>query len=118
MNLYREEILDRYKNPQNIGEIKNATNSASVVNTICGDKLKVDVTIRNGNIEDIKYKSIGCMVSTVSADILADFIKIRSVEEVLKIKEEEVLKLLGLNLTPSRKKCALLCYDALLKALK
>jgi len=119
MDLYREEILDRYKNPQNIGDIKDATNKATVKNSICGDTLSAGIRIsESGLVSEVKFKSIGCMVSTVSADVLADYAIGKNISEVKNIKEEEVLKLFGIDLTPSRRKCALLSLEVLKKAVE
>lgn len=118
MDLYREELLDRYRHPKNIGEVFNATNKATLKNPLCGDSLSVSIkTSTAGIITDIKFNGIGCMVSTVSADMLADFVKGKTINEVKNMTDDKMLQLLGMDLTPSRKKCAILSLGVLKKAL-
>jgi len=118
MDLYREELLDRYKNPQNIGEVFDATNKATLKNPLCGDSLSVSIkTSKEGIITDIKFNGIGCMVSTVSADMLADFVKGKTINEVKSLTENKMIELLGMDLTPSRKRCAILSLGVLKKAI-
>lgn len=118
MDLYREEILDRYKHPQNMGEVFDATNKATLKNPLCGDSLSVSIKAsKEGTITDIKFNGIGCVVATVSADMLADFVKGRTINEVRSLIENKVVELLGLELTPSRQKCAILSLGVLKKAL-
>ncbi|MBU1104578.1 iron-sulfur cluster assembly scaffold protein [Patescibacteria group bacterium] len=117
MNIYREELLDRYKNPQNMGEIVDATNKASLKNPLCGDALSVSFKTSKGVVTDIKFNGIGCLISTVSADMLADFVKGKTLREIKDMSEEQMLQLLEMDLTTSRKKCAILSLGVLKKAL-
>lgn len=106
--LYTEQIIDRYKNPRNFGELKNSTSEAEDSNPICGDVIKMQMKIDSGKIVDIKYSGHGCSISQASADLLADFVKGKKLEELLKLEKQELLKILGIEVTAARLKCALL----------
>ncbi len=117
LDMYAEELLERYKNPVNRGTIKNATNEAHETNPLCGDSLDIYLKIENGKIYDAKFNGYGCAISQSSADILLDSIKGKSGDEVKKFPKDEFLKILGVSLSPARLKCALLSWHAVMIAL-
>lgn len=106
--LYTEQIIDRYKNPRNFGELKNFSSEAEDSNPICGDVIKIQLKIDSSKIIDVKYSGHGCSISQASADLLIDFIKGKNLEELKKLDKNEVLKILGIEVTAARLKCALL----------
>jgi len=116
MDIYREEILHLYKNPKHIGELENASAKSELKNPLCGDSITAYLTIENEKVKDVKFKSVGCMVSTVSADLLADFIIGKSVLEINKIAKDDMVKFFKGGLTSSRFLCANLALSALKKA--
>jgi len=119
MDIYREEILERYSNPHNFGELENPNGTALVVNTSCGDSIGIFIKIDNGGIlKDIKFKGVGCAISKASVDILIDKVKGKKVSVVKKISAEDVLKNANLVLSPSRIKCGLMGWEALIKAIE
>ena|SRR5258708_571513 len=115
--LYREIILDHWKNPQNYGVIDNADIDISDNNPLCGDEMRITVKIENKIITNILFVSEGCAISKASASLFTEKIKEISVDEIKNITPEEVLKELGIDLTPTRTKCALLVYSTLKKGL-
>jgi len=117
--LYREVILDHYKNPRNHGELDPADCRAEGMNPLCGDE--ITVTVRLGadgeTIEDVRFIGRGCAISQASASMLTELVKGRSAHEVAAMEKEELLDEVGIPLTPVRLKCALLGLSTLKHAL-
>ena len=111
--LYKENILDHYKNPRNYGEIENPDISYFDTNPLCGDELQMQIKIKDGKAEDVKFKGKGCSISQASASMLTEMIKGQDMEEIKKIGKKEILDAVGLQLGPSRIKCALLSLKVL-----
>lgn len=119
MDLYREEFMEIYKNPMNLGTIQNPTICEHGVNEACGDEMDLYLKIdKNGIITDASFTAESCSVGIVSSAILTDEIKGKTVEEASKINKEKLLELIGVNLTTSRVKCATLPLETLEKGLK
>ena len=111
--LYKENILDHYKNPRNYGEIENPDISYFDTNPLCGDELQLQIKVKDGKAEDVKFKGKGCSISQASASILTEMIQGKDMEEIKKIGKKEILDAVGLQLGPSRIKCALLSLKVL-----
>jgi len=106
--LYTEQIIDRYKNPRNFGKLIDFTIEGEDANELCGDRIKMQLKIDGNKIVDVKFKGEGCSISLASADLLCDYVKEKDLNELKKIDKNDVLKILGIELTPVRLKCALL----------
>ena len=115
--IYQAEFLYYYKNQPNKKEITKPTLSGKEVNLSCGDDMKLDLVIENCVIKDVGYQSQSCAVSEGAMSILAEYLIGKSVKEVKKITETDFVKLINLELTPARQKCALLGFYALKNAL-
>lgn len=111
--LYRENILDHYKNPRNYGEIENPDISYFDTNPLCGDELQMQIKVKDGKADDVKFKGKGCSISLASASMLTEMILGQDMEEIKKIGKKEILDAVGLQLGPSRIKCALLSLKVL-----
>ncbi|MDQ7030415.1 MAG: SUF system NifU family Fe-S cluster assembly protein [Ardenticatenia bacterium] len=107
-DLYREYILDHYKNPRNYGTLANPDISYEDDNPVCGDRVRIDIKIENGRIADIRFQGEGCAISQASASILTEMVKGKPLDEVRQLSKEELLEQLGISLGPVRIKCALL----------
>jgi nitrogen fixation NifU-like protein len=107
-DLYRENILEHYRHPQNFGTLDNPTFEAEGVNPLCGDELHVHCIVEDGVVEEIKFSGHGCAISQASMSMLTDEIRGKTVEEVSAMSRQDVLDLIGIPLTPVRLKCALL----------
>ena len=118
-DLYRENILDHYKNPRNHGEIAAADAYAEGMNPLCGDEVSIFVTFAGDGetIEDVKFAGRGCAISQASTSMLTELIKGRKAREVLEFDREELLGEVGIPLTPVRLKCAILGLHTLKVAL-
>lgn len=108
-DLYRELILDHYKNPNQKGSLEQSDFSFEDENPLCGDFLHVDIkTDGHGVITDAKFDGHGCAISMASADLLFESLIGKTVEQVKQLTKQDVLDLLGIELSPVRLKCALL----------
>lgn len=116
--LYREIILEHWKNPQNYGTIKNPDIDVSEINVTCGDKIRLTGKIKNVRLSEINFTGEGCAISTASASLFTQEVKGKKLTEIKKITEEKVLKNLPISVSPARYNCALLCYRALQKGLR
>ncbi|TML22494.1 MAG: SUF system NifU family Fe-S cluster assembly protein [Actinobacteria bacterium] len=116
--LYRELILDHYKNPRNHGLLEAADASAEGQNPLCGDEVSVSIRLGKGDvIEDVGFEGRGCAISQAATSMLTDLVKGKSADEVAAMPKEELLDELGIPLTPVRLKCAILGLGVLKLAL-
>ena len=116
-SLYREVILDHYKNPRGHGVIDGADAEAEGQNPLCGDEVSIAVAFDGDTIADVKFQGRGCAISQAATSMLMDMVKGRSAEEVASMSREELLDEVGIPLTPVRLKCALLGLGVLKVAL-
>ncbi len=107
-DLYRELILDHYQHPHNHGTLEDADISYEDTNPLCGDKIRIDMKVRDGIVEDIKFSGKGCAISQASASMLTDEIMGKPLEEIKHLDKQAILDLVGIPLGPTRVKCALL----------
>jgi nitrogen fixation NifU-like protein len=117
-SLYREIILEHWQNPQNYGIVWKPDFDVNGVNPSCGDEIRITGKIKNGKIVEIKFISTGCAISKASASLFTEQLKNMSLSKVRKLKKEDVLKNLPVEITPARHNCALLCFKALQKIVK
>jgi nitrogen fixation protein NifU and related proteins len=115
--MYKEHILELYKEPSNFGTLENATHRARANNPICGDDITLEVEVNNNKVENIKFKGKGCAISIAGASLLTDEVKGKNIDEVRKINSETVVELLEIPIGPVRLKCANLSLRALQEAL-
>jgi nitrogen fixation NifU-like protein len=112
-DLYRQNILDHYQNPRNWGTLPKPDITAEDANPLCGDRLRMDLTVKDGRIDQVRFTGEGCSISRAAASMLTEEIQGKTVEEVKRIGREEVLEMLGIELGPVRLKCALLALKTL-----
>ncbi len=106
--LYREAILDHYKHPHNFGEIDDADLEFEDTNPLCGDELKVQLKVRDGKVADVAFSGHGCAISQASASMASDEVIGMDVDELIRLDRAFVLELLGIDISATRLKCALL----------
>ena len=111
--LYRENILEHYKHPQNKGRIAHADIHHHESNPLCGDEIFIDVKLNSKKALDIKFDGRGCAISQAAASMLTEAVKGKTLEEIQNLKKEDMLDLLSIPIGPVRMKCALLAWDTL-----
>ncbi|ROL58752.1 SUF system NifU family Fe-S cluster assembly protein [Bacteroidetes/Chlorobi group bacterium MS-B_bin-24] len=135
--LYQEMILDHNKNPRNFGELEDATHKAVGHNPLCGDHIEIFLKVKDGKVEDVKFKGVGCAISKASASIMTTVLKGKTLDEVKNLFEkfhnvltskpdepvntEELGKLAvfaGVREFPVRVKCATLAWHTLIEAIE
>ncbi len=113
-DLYREMIVERYKSPLMKGELDPHDYSYEDDNPLCGDRIRIDVRVDEADsITEAAFSGVGCAISLVSADLLVESIIGRNLEDVKGLSKEDLLDLLGIELSPVRLKCALLSLKVL-----
>ena len=117
--MYREVILDHYKNPRGHGVIEGADASAEGQNPLCGDEVSIYVSFEpdGETIEDVKFSGRGCAISQAATAMLMEMVKGRSATEIASLPKDDLLEEIGIPLTPIRLKCALLGLGVLKVAL-
>ena len=113
-DLYREVIIEHYKNPSYRGHLDPHDISFADNNPLCGDHIQVDLRVDDNDIvTDARFDGHGCAISQASADLLMETIIGKPVEEVKQLNKQDVLDMLGIDLGPVRLKCALLSLKVL-----
>lgn len=117
MNLYKEELLEHYKNPQNYGKIEQPDIATEEYNPSCGDSIELTISLKNDFVSDIKFTGKGCVISQASASMLTSKCKGLKIDQIGQFNQAFMLNLLGIDLGPNRLKCAMLCLYAVHKGL-
>ena len=115
--LYREYILEHYKRPHNWGELEHPDLEAHDLNPLCGDELKVQLAVDdNGVITDVAFSGHGCAISQASASMISDEVKGMKVDDLMTLDRSAILELLGIDISATRMKCAMLALKVLKSA--
>jgi nitrogen fixation NifU-like protein len=113
-DIYREIILDHYRNPRNKGRISDADVSFHDSNPLCGDEIDIHLKVEDDVVKDIKFEGRGCAISQASASMLTEMVMNKSLTSVKELGKDDILENIGLmNLGPARIKCALLSLKVL-----
>lgn len=113
-DIYREIILDHYRNPRNKGKLSNADVSIHDSNPLCGDEIDIHLKVEKDKIKEIKFEGRGCAISQASASMLTEMVMDKPLTVVKDLTKKDVLENIGLmNLGPARIKCALLSLKVL-----
>src|SRR5579884_2636287 len=117
--MYREVILDHYKNPRGHGTIEDADAEAEGQNPLCGDEVSIYVAFgeHGETVEDVKFSGRGCAISQAATSMLMEMSKGRTASELAELDKDELLEEIGVPLTPVRLKCAMLGLTTLKVAL-
>jgi nitrogen fixation NifU-like protein len=113
-DMYREVIIEHYKNPSHRGKLDPNDISFADNNPLCGDHIQIDLRVgTDGVVNDARFDGHGCAISQASADLLMETIIGKPMDEVKKLNKEDILDMLGIDLGPVRLKCALLSLKVL-----
>lgn len=115
--IYRQQIIDHYKNPRNAGTMDTYDSKVKKYNYSCGDEIEVYLKIDGSKLTDVKFDSRGCAIAVASASLLSEEIIGMELEEIMKLDAEFIQELLGTKLTSSRIKCAMLGLEAVKAAI-
>jgi|TARA_B100001971_G_C18221758_1_gene557668 nitrogen fixation NifU-like protein len=116
--MYKENILDHYKNPHNKGEIKDAEIKFKENNPLCGDVISINMKLKDNKIDEIKFEGTGCAISQSAMSMLTDEIKGKCLQEVKSMTSENIVKMLGIEIGSVRIKCAVLGLVAVKNGIK
>jgi nitrogen fixation NifU-like protein len=112
-DLYRDIILDHYRNPRHRGTLEPADYTYEDVNPLCGDEIRIDVRVKDDKIDEIAFSGRGCAISQASASILMEMTAGQPLEDVKAITKDDLLEELMVPISPARMKCALLSLKVL-----
>ncbi|WP_165219452.1 iron-sulfur cluster assembly scaffold protein [Aquisphaera insulae] len=117
--LYREEILDHYYGSSHRGRLDAPQLCCDMDNPLCGDKVHIEMSLADdGRVDQVRFEGSGCVISQAATSLLADRCEGATLEEVRAITPADVVKLLGVPLSPTRMKCGLLGWKAIQKAVE
>jgi len=106
--LYRDYILDHYKNPKNFGELSDADLEFEDKNPLCGDELEVQLKVEDGRIKELRWHGQGCAISQAAASIASEELIGMPVDEAAQLDADWMLEHMGIQISATRRKCALL----------
>jgi len=116
-NGYTEKVLDYFRNPRNMGKIKDPDGIGKVGNPVCGDVMWIYIKVTDNRIVDCKFETFGCVAAIATSSVLTELAKGKTLEEALSITNQDVAKELG-GLPPIKMHCSLLAADGLKSAIE
>src|SRR3989339_1993869 len=119
-DLYRDIIIDHYRNPRNFGSLSKPDRVYEQVNALCGDKIHIELTLLGGKkdpvIDNIRFTGEGCAISMATASMLTERLKGKPLSYLQRMGKDAIVKLINVELTPTRLTCALLPLEVIRKA--
>lgn len=115
--MYNKKVMEHFKNPRNVGEIEDADGVGQVGNPVCGDVMKIFIKVKDGKIENIKFKTFGCVSAIATTSMLTELARGKTLEKAKKITRDNVADALG-GLPSIKMHCSNLAADALNKAIE
>ena len=113
---YSEQVMDHFRNPRNVGEIKDADGVGKVGNPVCGDIMELYIKVKDNIIEDVKFKTFGCGAAIATSSMVTEMVKGKTIDEALKISNKAVADALG-GLPAIKMHCSVLAEEALKSAI-
>jgi len=115
--MYSEKVMEHFRNPKNMGEMKDADAMGTVGNPVCGDLMTIYIKVKNNRINDIKFKTFGCAAAIATSSMITEIAKGKTLDEATKITRDDVANELN-GLPPIKMHCSNLAADALKEAVK
>jgi len=107
-DFYRDFILDHYRNPRNFGKLDSPDARAEDLNPLCGDQIRMELKVEDGVVSDVRFSGKGCAISQASASMLTERVKGMRLADIAKLSKDAVLEDVGIGISPTRMKCAML----------
>jgi nitrogen fixation protein NifU and related proteins len=107
-DFYRDYILDHYRRPHNFGHLDQVDAQAEDLNPLCGDQIRMELKLDDGVVSDVRFSGRGCAISQASASMLTERIKGMRLSDVATLSKDVVLEDVGIGISPTRMKCAML----------
>jgi len=115
--MYSDKVIEHFRNPRNMGEIEDADGVGEVGNPVCGDLMTIYIKVKDGKLEDVKFKTFGCAAAIATSSMITELAKGKKIEDALKISREDVAKELD-GLPSIKMHCSNLAADGLREAIK
>ena len=115
--MYSEKVLEHFKDPQNVGEMKDHDGMGTVGNPVCGDMMSMYIKVKDDKIEDISFKTFGCGAAIATSSMTTELAKGKTLDEAMKISRQDIAEALD-GLPPVKMHCSNLAADALHEAIK
>jgi nitrogen fixation protein NifU and related proteins len=107
-DFYRDYILDHYRHPRNFGELDHPDAQAEDLNPLCGDEITMQLRVDDGVVSDVRFSGKGCAISQASASMLTEAVKGMKLADIATLSKDVVLDNVGIGISPTRMKCAML----------
>ena len=117
MDLYRDIILDLYRNPHNKGRLASATHSHHENNPTCGDEVTVDLIVENGVVQQATFEGVGCAISMAASSLTTDAVQGKGIKKILGYTKADIDEWFGFDIVYTRENCAMLTLKTIQKAL-
>ena len=117
MRVYSEQVMEHFRNPRNVGEIENADGVGKVGNPVCGDIMELSIKVKDGKIDDAKFRTFGCGAAIATSSMVTELVKGKTIDEALEISNKAVVEALG-GLPPVKMHCSVLAEQALRSAIE
>lgn len=118
MNVYHAQLLDHYRNPRNRGTLEQPTFTVQENNPLCGDQITMCGTVTDSKLTQVAFIGYGCVISQATASLLTEHVLQKSIGAIVALTAQDITNLIGMDLGPTRLKCALLPLQALLRGLE
>lgn len=115
--MYSDHVMEHFRNPRNVGAIEEADGVGKVGNPVCGDIMELSIKVKDGTIEDAKFRTFGCGAAIATSSMVTELVKGKTVEEALEISNKAVVEALG-GLPPVKMHCSVLAEQALKSAIE
>ncbi len=112
-DIYRQYILEHYRDPRNHGHLDHPDIHAADTNPLCGDRIELDLQVVDGRVTDVRFNGRGCAISQAAASMLTERIEGATLEELRALRPADILEMLGVEIGPARQRCALLSLRVL-----
>ncbi|HLZ21687.1 MAG TPA: SUF system NifU family Fe-S cluster assembly protein [Ktedonobacterales bacterium] len=112
-DIYRQYILEHYREPRNHGHLEQPSIHAGDTNPLCGDRVEMDLNVKDGRVTEVRFSGRGCAISQATASMLTEQIEGATLEELRALKPHDIFEMLGVEIGPARQRCALLSLRVL-----